>query len=78
MLGRLLRAIETVRSVRADTRVWVQHLTGEGATTLRRQRDAVARALGAGLQGPPRRPVFVYGGLRRRPTRRRQPILSTR
>lgn len=41
MTTRLLRVIDLVRAVRQDTRVWVHHLTGEGPTTVRRQREAV-------------------------------------
>ena len=47
MMTRLLRMIHTVKAVRQETRVWAHHLTGEGPTTVRRQRDAVAQALGA-------------------------------
>jgi hypothetical protein len=47
MTTRLLRVIETVKAVRQDTRVWVDHLTGEGPATVRRQREAVARVVAA-------------------------------
>jgi hypothetical protein len=44
MNARLLRVLETVRAVREDTRAWVHHLTGEGPTTIRRQREAATQA----------------------------------
>lgn len=52
MTTRLLRVIDAVRAVRQDTRVWVHHLTGEGPATVRRQREAVARALAAAPLAP--------------------------
>src|SRR5262245_59997976 len=44
MSARLLRVFETVRAVREDTWAWVHHLTGEGPTTIRRQREATTQA----------------------------------
>ena len=60
MTTRLLRVIDTVRAVRQDTRVWVRHLTGEGPTTVRRQRDAAAQALPAVPLAPLTRRTSAY------------------
>jgi hypothetical protein len=48
MIMQLLKVIDTMRVVRQDAQIWTRHLTGEGATTVRRQREAVARAFAAG------------------------------
>ena len=48
MTMQLRKAIDTMRAVRRDARIWARHLTGEGPTTVRRQREAVTRALAAG------------------------------
>src|SRR5262245_9321793 len=45
MTTRLRRMIDTVRTVRQDTRTWTYHLTGEGPTTVRRQREDAAQTL---------------------------------
>ena len=47
MRTQLLRMITTVRAVRQDTRTWVHHLTGEGPTTVGRQREAAWQVLAA-------------------------------
>ena len=40
----VVSALETLRAVRDETRVWIRHLTGEGPATLWLQRAAVAAA----------------------------------
>ena len=52
MTTRLLRMITSVQAVRRDTRTWVQHLTGEGPATIRRQREAVAHAFAVTPMAP--------------------------
>jgi hypothetical protein len=47
MITWLLRAFDTVRAIRQDAEVWAHHLTGEGPGTIRRQREAITRALPA-------------------------------
>ena len=42
---RLHRMMDTIRVVLRETRVWRHHLTGEGPTTVGRQREVVAQAL---------------------------------
>jgi hypothetical protein len=84
MTTRLLGVIEAMRAVRRDTRVWVDHLTGEGPATLRRQRESLAQAMAVAAAAPStrRRSALARRGLRRAPgmraTRRRQPVLSVR
>jgi hypothetical protein len=84
MTTRLLGVIETIRAVRRDTRAWVNHLTGEGPATLRRQRESLAQAMAAAPPAPSTRrtPALAKRGLRRAPgrltTRRRQPVLGVR
>ncbi len=60
MTTRLFRVIDTVRAVRQETRVWVHHLTGEGPTTVRRQRAAVGQALLAAPLAPLARRASAY------------------
>ena len=77
----LLRVIDTIRAVREDTQIWAHHLTGEGHTTVRRQREAVARALAA---VPLTRLTRAYERVSRpeepaqAATRGRRPVLITR
>jgi hypothetical protein len=70
MTTRLLRLIDTVKAVRQETRAWVHHLTGEGPTTVRRQRDAVAQTLGALPPAPSTRRESGYERLGRPEARR--------
>lgn len=56
MITWLLRAFDTVRAVRQDAEVWAHHLTGEGPGTIRRQREAIRRALPARPPAPWRAP----------------------
>jgi hypothetical protein len=48
----LFRAVETVRTIHQDARVWVHHLTGEGPTTVRRQREGATQALALAPPAP--------------------------
>jgi hypothetical protein len=52
MITWLLRAFDTVRAIRQDAEVWAHHLTGEGPGTIRRQREAITRALPARPPAP--------------------------
>jgi hypothetical protein len=52
MITRLLRVIDVMRAVRHETSEWNRHLSGEGPATIRRQREAAARALAALLPNP--------------------------
>jgi hypothetical protein len=82
MPTRVLRLIDTVRAVRADTRAWVHHLTGEGPTTVRRQREAVAQALAAAPLAPRRTSAYESFGRAEAPTVAatpgRRPAFTTR
>jgi hypothetical protein len=84
MLTGFLRAMETMRAVLHDTQAWADHLTGEGPTTVRRQREAAARALAAAPLAPLPRLAPADERIPRpeastvRPTRRQRPALGTR
>jgi hypothetical protein len=52
MLTGFLRAMDTMRAVLDETRIWTNHLTGEGPTTIRQQRKAVAHNLAAAARAP--------------------------
>jgi hypothetical protein len=85
MNTRLLRMIDAIRVVLRETRVWRHHLTGEGPTTVGRQREIVAQALAA--PPPPaslaeRAPAHEQRGRLEGPaataTPGHQPVLSAR
>ena len=84
MTTRLLRMIASVQAVRRDTRTWVQHLTGEGPATIRRQREAVAHALAVAPLAPSARRTLANERNARPETRPmaavagRRPVLTTR
>lgn len=61
MITWLLRAFDTVRAIRQDAEVWAHHLTGEGPGTIRRQREAITRALPARPPAPWRAPSAYRG-----------------
>jgi hypothetical protein len=52
MITWVLRALETVTAIRQDMEVWAHHLTGEGPSTIRRQREAITQALPARPPAP--------------------------
>jgi hypothetical protein len=84
MLTGFLRAMGTMRAVLHETQVWADHLTGEGPTTIRRQRETAVRALAA----VPARPFPLFATADERDRRseassthrapRHRPALGTR
>ena len=82
MITWLLRAFDTVRAIRQETEMWVNHLTGEGPSTIRRQRETVAQALPAGPPAPRSAPSAYeksgHSGTPTRTARRRRLTLTVR
>jgi hypothetical protein len=82
MITWLLSAFDTVRAIRQDTEMWVHQLTGEGPSTLRRQRETVEQALPTGPPAPRSAPSAYpksgHSGMPTRTARRRRPALTVR
>jgi hypothetical protein len=84
MLSDFLRAMDAMRAVLDETRVWTDHLSGEGPTTVRRHREVIARVLVTAPATPLARSAMTDKRERRpeaftlRRTPRHRPALGTR